>query len=103
MAFFRCLGYSMYQPFNRVPWFMEIGKASGQFASLKVCDDHRHEIFMRVKGFDLFSGLSDHNFAYYFAAGSPGSLFGERWLFIRALAVVVLRFEDVSLLQHGTI
>src|SRR5436305_921478 len=25
MAFFLGLGYSMYQPFDRVPWFMEIG------------------------------------------------------------------------------
>src|SRR5436305_6309810 len=58
---------------------------------------------MLVKGFDFFTGLSDHNLAYHFAASGSGSLFGQRWLFIRALAIVVLRFKDVSLLQHGTI
>ena len=72
---------------------MEIGKASGHFASIQVCDDHRHKIFMLVKGFDFFTRLFDDNLGYYFAAGSSGSLLGERWLFIRALAVVVLRFE----------
>src|SRR5258706_5077742 len=80
---------------------MEIGKASGHFASIKVCDDHWHKIFMLVKGFDFFAGLSDHDLAHYFAAGGSRGLFGQGPALLAAFEAAVLWSEVARRLGGG--